>query len=158
MMSNKIVLEIEMGEMECVEAPVLYSTPIGEFNHINKVNAFIRVTEFIQRSEDDIVNMSHRNRQYFLKGLVEDFCSAVFDEKELHYYIQSYDAWLSNFRESVGLKFETAEFCYSTKCNGQKYKLKDYPALFLTERELIKTQVQNFLNGSFEYNLVQHAP
>lgn len=154
-MTSKIILEIDLDEIEKVKAPVLYSTPVGEFDHINKVNALDRVTKYIQRSPDDIVNMDHRNRKYFLDGIIKDFCSSVFDKEELYFLAQRYDAWLMNHREGTGYDFKTVELTYEVKCNGEKYKLKEGNALFLTEKDLVKVVVENFIKGDFNYKIIK---
>lgn len=146
-MTKKIVLEVPIGETEWVDAPMVFSTPIGDFDKFVKVQLFERITNYIKNSKDDIINMEYRNRRYFIAGLIEDFGRNILTDNELSYYIESYDRWLMGFREGVGYSFQDAEFSHSVKCNGKKIKLIDRPALHLTERDLVKVLVQNFISN-----------
>lgn len=155
---SKVTIEVDVGELEWVEAPMVYSTPIGELNHINQVHVFERITDYIKRSKDDIVNMEHRNRKYFVTGLAEDFGRNIFkDNIELYYFIDAYDRWLMGFAKGTGYLIENAEFKYTVKCNGKKIKRVDGKALYLNERELVRVAIHNHISGisnsDFEYKI-----
>lgn len=49
-MTKKIVLEVPIGETEWVDTPMVFSTPIGDFDNLVKVQLFERITNYLTSS------------------------------------------------------------------------------------------------------------
>lgn len=154
----KVRVEFEIPELEWVNVPTNYCTPIGEFADIQHVNAIQDLIEYLQRLDEIewIINANHQHvRHPFCRELVRDRLRFV-PENQIWWMGEQLSHFLMGFRKYSGLKFSEYKFKYLILSNGKKVQIKGFTQLFNTEEEAIRHRVHVCTSGkNFDFEILE---
>lgn len=148
----KILVEIDIPEIECIDAPIKWNTPIGEMdckNEIRSITDTLKILMTPSKERHYMLNTSSDIRTGIIFSVLCKKSWLLENSYEKMYSIASkLSVFLGNYSDRVGCDpDEDFDFTVTESHNGKVWRTKGYPLEYIDKDSIIRAHIYSRISS-----------